>query len=124
MKHTPGPWHLAATRSSFLVRPKEGSFICKINFETNDDSGTNARLIAAAPEMLVLIQDALKFISNPPHDPNNNHRSGMISNLSKLIARIDGISKGDINKALIESAADYPAPMPDHPILKRNRGSI
>jgi len=52
-KHTPGPWRLNR-RFCFNVEDQNGRTIARINWdhETYDEAMANARLIAAAPELL------------------------------------------------------------------------
>lgn len=73
-KPTPGPWSSCLNRpgSSFLVRDKENRLVCDMSWHSSsrqhyplrDESEANARLIAAAPDLL----DALLMVSNGPHD--------------------------------------------------------
>ena len=77
-KHTPGPWLAAAKPSSIvgwpIVQPATGRLICNINYVQrtvidpevagdrafNRESEANARLIAAAPDLL----DALHLMTS------------------------------------------------------------
>jgi hypothetical protein len=52
-KHTPGPWkHEEWCDDEFAVFDKDGISICNIHDNNRGDSESNARLIAAAPDML------------------------------------------------------------------------
>lgn len=61
-QHTPGPWHYGINRSghSFLVKDPEGRLVCNMSWHHSSrehyplqaESEANARLIAAAPELL------------------------------------------------------------------------
>jgi len=54
-KHTPGPWHVHDGDNRFLfVDSQTKGSVCKI--AVNGHSEANARLIAAAPEMLELLK--------------------------------------------------------------------
>ena len=59
MTHTPGPWTIEGTRDSdeFWVVKDEGP-VCEISqtFGYPDADEANARLIAAAPELLAIVQ--------------------------------------------------------------------
>lgn len=72
-KHTPGPWVMASAQSSVVgwpVTSSTGRVICNINYvhhSVNDpavpgdrafnaESKANARLIAAAPDMLPIVR--------------------------------------------------------------------
>jgi hypothetical protein len=54
MTHTPGPWH--ASRKSVFVSDINNNTICSMH--ARDEQAANARLLAAAPELL----SALRFI--------------------------------------------------------------
>ena len=72
--HTPGPWVLSDEWEGILVHaPQSCKFVCEVTetnpVYTNPESGisnaealANARLIAAAPEMLVALEAAEKEI--------------------------------------------------------------
>jgi hypothetical protein len=67
IEHTPGPWHAVkyATRTEILARRKaqrKMTSIALVYGSDEDDSeqaDANARLIAAAPELLEALQDVL-----------------------------------------------------------------
>ena len=73
-KHTPGPWKIFEGRGADSRRPVivdsvpdvDGKFvgnsICYLT-STNPDIHANARLIAAAPDMLAAIQGAMRIVS-------------------------------------------------------------
>ena len=91
-KHTPGPWLAAAKPSSIvgwpIVQPATGRLICNINYVQrtvidpevagdrafNRESEANARLIAAAPDLLkalralVAVHRALDTVGAMPAD--------------------------------------------------------
>lgn len=54
-KHTPGPWHVAANASA-IVRDSADRDIAKT---LDDNREANARLIAAAPDMLEALHSAV-----------------------------------------------------------------
>jgi hypothetical protein len=87
--HTPGPWRFtqnsrghSETRRNFVIRPHDGNaFLAEVNLfagqptlgEGNAAAGlANARLIAAAPELLAKLRSASELITlhadplNPP----------------------------------------------------------
>ena len=63
-KYTPGPWNANFTRFSrwvvgfHITDPKHGSLrpICEMGAMNPDEIAANARLIAAAPELLEALQ--------------------------------------------------------------------
>lgn len=56
-KHTPGPW-LLDTAKSLIYNPQNNSGIARlVSAGTTDD----ARLIAAAPELLAFVEECLKL---------------------------------------------------------------
>ena len=70
--HTPGPWVVRTTGLSSYVEAREGDISIA---ECHDDcSEANARLIAAAPEMLEALKDVLAWLSGPRY----GNPSGMI----------------------------------------------
>ena len=69
-KHTPGPWTAQPRKSNFIdvchdQRDTKGAItlsLCKVQSRDSwiDESHANARLIAAAPELLEALQNLLK----------------------------------------------------------------
>lgn len=71
---TPGEWQVSAGNMLRVVVKGTGIVICGVHrigkFTGRDtQSEANARLIAAAPRMLVALKDALKY-SDPVTDPD------------------------------------------------------
>jgi type VI protein secretion system component VasF len=66
-KHTPGPWHscINASHTAFLIKDKAGRLIAMPSWHASNDthfplkeqSEANARLMAAAPELLEALID-------------------------------------------------------------------
>lgn len=100
-KHTPGPWHIkSATASGFKTksggngiyapaRPTDDFFILQIaSMETNlsgQEVEANARLIAAAPELLeaaIYLMDDLRHSYEP--------RSAALDKIEAAIAKATG----------------------------------
>ena len=85
-KHTPGPWKwISADRGSLLVTGEETALILQTTKKVEDRNNTDtpdARLIAAAPEML----EALKYyfrVLEEVNGPDWNKRPDHV--LSKMI---------------------------------------
>lgn len=64
--HTPGPWYVINERGNAIVRAEKLGAVshvfvadCGLDFLAED----NARLIAAAPDLLAALEDALKDLS-------------------------------------------------------------
>jgi hypothetical protein len=77
-QHTPGPWHVD-TCDDDLVYSANGLHIATVGNENQpDQSGeeitANARLIAAAPEML----ETLEYFFNIMHDYESSRRKGYV----------------------------------------------
>jgi len=61
-KHTPGPWSFDGPPDNIIVWSGPDDRVC---FMTSDGAAkANARLIAAAPEMLDALRDAAKAMAN------------------------------------------------------------
>jgi hypothetical protein len=59
--NTPGPWHLGKRGGNPAIYGKDGTEIAEILHGLTDEWRANARLIAAAPEML----EALQSLTHP-----------------------------------------------------------
>lgn len=61
-QHTPGPWFY---KGGSYVEDSKGGLVCRSDFKSgrSGENAGNARLIAAAPELL----EALQFIYNDPY---------------------------------------------------------
>jgi len=70
MKHTPGPWLVADPNPSISVLVHTGSQVIAACPCLSDEPNVNenARLIAAAPDMLDALQAADQFITEQLHD--------------------------------------------------------
>jgi len=73
-QHTPGPWHVATYgegSASFYAVKRGPATICRV-VEVDpmlDRTGdANARLIAAAPDLLAACKEALALLNNPDAD--------------------------------------------------------
>jgi hypothetical protein len=54
--HTESPWHLGTRAGNPAIYGKDGAEIAEILHVLNDEWRENARLIAAAPELLAALQ--------------------------------------------------------------------
>ncbi|MEW6163615.1 MAG: hypothetical protein AB1642_00990 [Pseudomonadota bacterium] len=87
-KHTPGPWHVDVSKSFYVFAcgslaeqagVGNGPFIC------NASTQENARLIAAAPELLSALRIAEDFMSGFEDD---EVQEGMVTKLAGIRAAI------------------------------------
>ena len=83
--HTPGPWHVDVTDADADVHSGFGMVACTVGHPSNqDDEGrSNARLIAAAPELLA----ALESIAGIPQHPRDDARNLYFLAVAKSEAR-------------------------------------
>mgnify|MGYP006357519355 CR=1 FL=1 len=92
-KHTPGPWAISPTsrpETEFSVADTSGMIICRFDrwiCDAEPEQDANARLIAAAPELLAALQALTEWgcTYTSPLKPNSPH--------DLLIAARDAISK-------------------------------
>jgi hypothetical protein len=85
-KHTKGPWHIGAGNGEGSVfadtgrtRLEQGGTtlysICSVTLGWNDaEDAANARLIAAAPQMLDALHEVLALLNNPDADGTDANR--------------------------------------------------
>lgn len=94
--HTPGPWH--ASSVSIVV----GSLISKQGFgnvgaafprETTEICAANARLIAAAPELLEACQRALAIEESVTQGQEAKLREGFVGMVRSAIAMATGVEQ-------------------------------
>ena len=80
--HTSGPWHLGRRAGNPAIYGKDGTEVAEILHGLTDEWGANARLIAAAPEML----EALQSLTHPMASDED---------LQKALAVIAKVKGGD-----------------------------
>jgi hypothetical protein len=85
-KHTKGPWHIGVGNGEGSVfadtgrtRLEQGGTtlypICSVTRGWNDsEDAANARLIAAAPDMLAMLHEVLALLNNPDADGTDANR--------------------------------------------------
>jgi hypothetical protein len=77
-KHTPGPWWLYANESPIVIRGGQGDdeiHVCTVNAPwSNAQALADARLIAAAPDLLEALKDGLAGLEQFVHDPDTAPR--------------------------------------------------
>ena len=57
--HTPGPWTVSADGAGRLLIDGKGGFVCNLDQPYSTERKANAALIAAAPELLVALDDSI-----------------------------------------------------------------
>ena len=97
-QHTPGPWHYRSYyRGGFQIHSRTGE---PIRLEGPSGLEANARLIAAAPEMLECLKGLLPFVTFSVNGKQSSHRGDctpvkcaqdcMVATIRTLLARIGG----------------------------------
>lgn len=89
-QHTPGPWHyeLTVEETSFQVYALESDWIVEVeidDFRTDEIAEANARLIAAAPELLA----ALRRVHDMALIRGGEHNSGWTAVLAAAGVALD-----------------------------------
>lgn len=98
-KHTPGPWLIDEYNQIFSPIVEE--YIAEVYFSESyaipeNEAQANAKLIAAAPELLEAVQDihyrTLKFLNIAKHlgDVDTSDAKSLENKLSKIIAKALG----------------------------------
>jgi len=96
-KHTPGPWINDGKTISAPVAPDESqTYIAPVAFIedgwTEDMQNANARLIAAAPDLLVAAEELLALLSAGPagDDTDSKCERSRIAALQAAVAKAEG----------------------------------
>ncbi len=87
MKHTPGPWYYQENSDTYthIVRGPDAYFVHQGPQHTEGIAEANARLIAAAPELLEACNDALNtLIGCCVAGPGRDDRAHMLATQSLL----------------------------------------
>lgn len=82
MNHTPGPWQQIATKHRTLISSQEGHRVA----ECESLSEADARLIAAAPELIAMLIRLVGAIDRMP----SNSADGLADIARELIAKATG----------------------------------
>ena len=84
--HTPGPWHASPLTKSWGVYDQTGTPVAKVGnaFKIElERRAADARLIAAAPDMLVCLQHVLRWHDQLSTDDINRVRAVVAQALEK-----------------------------------------
>ena len=60
--HTPGPWHAGKRAGNPAIYSQDGAEIAEVLHVLNDDWQGNARLIAAAPDLLAAVRELAEMV--------------------------------------------------------------
>jgi len=63
-KHTPGPWHVDAGDYKYHIyysREQSDHYFAEVDGNDDDEAKANARLIAAAPDLLRALKHAVRW---------------------------------------------------------------
>jgi len=90
-KHTPGPWFVKNNYNRFSVTRDEKRIFIIANLSPGigEENLSNARLIAAAPRMYELLDEARKIVRDMPPDWNYKWDT-MAMAIKNLLDEIDG----------------------------------
>lgn len=68
MAHTPGPWTIGANSSSYGISIWSDEHLADVKSNNRDERMANARLIAAAPELLAALKYVRRFLNVDDHE--------------------------------------------------------
>ncbi|HQM23862.1 MAG TPA: hypothetical protein PK572_09580 [Kiritimatiellia bacterium] len=91
-KHTPGPWEISGCTiipGTLYVYSKKGEYLAKVLHENDKKCQANARLIAAAPRMYELLDEARKIVRDMPPDWNYQWDTLAMA-IKNIMDKIDG----------------------------------
>ena len=92
--HTPGPWHYQEDSDAYthIVRGPTGKIIASTAQNSSGEAEANARLIAAAPNLLSAAKRMLEAVrSKDPAEPGTQRPDGgAVMSLKGAIAKAEG----------------------------------
>ncbi len=96
MRHTPGPWRAAGPHDvngepvAYIYQEQEGQShaLAIVRMDSKTSPEANARLIAAAPELLEVAQNALAFLS--VSSETGEYKDHLSQRLEQAIAKAEG----------------------------------
>lgn len=87
-QHTPGPWRIVRDEDGcFEIADENGLLINKTVARGGTTNRANARLIAAAPDLLEACESALIALTNPGSE---NWRQTALTDIRAAIAKAEG----------------------------------
>jgi beta-phosphoglucomutase-like phosphatase (HAD superfamily) len=90
-KHTPGPWHYQEKSDAYthIVRAGERRFITQLSQDTSGEAEANARLMAAAPELLESAKSLLIWAILAANSDNARGALNAIADIRTAVAVIE-----------------------------------
>jgi hypothetical protein len=90
--HTPGPWIVRGPGQSVICENNEqGTFVALAHQAQMGRARANARLIAAAPEMLAALKEILSALNHlEEYGPGSTDLSGFLVGIPRLITKAEG----------------------------------
>jgi len=70
MNHTPGPWHCNGQTVYGPLTDGDRDYICTCGDVVHDEHAANARLIAAAPELVAALRAIVNTVTHPKSTKN------------------------------------------------------
>jgi hypothetical protein len=92
-KHTSGPWHIGKRYPSGAIYDEKGGEVCGFsNLLHPAEIAANARLIAAAPELLDMLFLALPYVEEAENDPCNKKGAvrKLVDDIRAALAKAEG----------------------------------
>ncbi|MEE9366048.1 MAG: hypothetical protein V3W44_05100 [Dehalococcoidales bacterium] len=88
MAHSPTPWRVEQVRKAPMVLSDKGVGVCRPYAYPGTERDDNARLIAAAPEMLEALNQTLEHCSFPYTDGAERTRAMIEAAIAKAIGAL------------------------------------
>jgi hypothetical protein len=85
-KHTPGPWKVSGGGNAPVIQAQDDTWICTSCAPTKEEARNNARIIAAAPDLLEAANSALKLLRGSGFTES----TGAVIQLKAAIAKAEG----------------------------------
>lgn len=84
--HTPGPWRYCPANNGHMIAGAKPGYLAEVRDCGSGDVHANARLIAAAPELLEMLYIALPFIEDAKDDPA--YKAGRVAQVEARIRAV------------------------------------
>lgn len=84
--HTPGPWRYCPTNNGHMIAGAKPGYLAEVRDCGSGCVQTNARLIAASPELLEMLYIALPFIEDAKGDPA--YKAGRVAQVEARIRSV------------------------------------